>query len=236
MIATAFVLGLLGSLHCMGMCGPIAFMLPLDREKTGLRFLQLGLYHAGRLLAYGGIGLVFGLAGRGLYLFGFQQKLSIVLGGVIILLVLIPTRVFRGSRLLRPFFRIQGRIQGVLGRQLKAGRSDTYLSIGLLNGLLPCGLVYMALAGAMAQASAAEGAAFMLVFGTGTLPLMSAAALFGRWFKGRTTPVIRRMLPVAVAAIGVLFILRGLGLGIPYLSPDSGRPGVTATQACLPDG
>ena len=77
MLGTALVLGLLGSLHCIGMCGPIAFMLPLNRRNLARQWTQLGLYHLGRLFAYGLIGLVFGLIGKGLYLFGFQQKLSI---------------------------------------------------------------------------------------------------------------------------------------------------------------
>ena len=95
MLTTALVLGALGSLHCIGMCGPIAFMLPLNRQNRLKGGLQLGLYHGGRLLAYGLIGLVFGLIGKGLYLFGFQQNLSILLGAVMILLVLIPANTFR---------------------------------------------------------------------------------------------------------------------------------------------
>ena len=96
MLTTALVLGLLGSLHCVGMCGPIAFMLPLNRQDRFRQWGQLTLYHGGRLMAYGIIGLVFGLIGKGLYLFGFQQKLSIALGVLMILLVLIPAHVFRG--------------------------------------------------------------------------------------------------------------------------------------------
>ncbi len=234
MIATAFLLGLMGSLHCIGMCGPIAFMLPLDRERKALRYGQLGLYHLGRALAYGLIGLVFGLVGKGLYLFGFQQKLSIVLGLVMIASVLIPARYFRGWKLTRPLYRLIGRLQAALGSQLRRRSPDTFLTIGFLNGFLPCGLVYMALIGAMALASAPQGALYMMAFGLGTLPLMSAAALFGKFLKGRWAPVARKAIPAFVVVIGLLFVLRGMGLGIPYLSPKMQPHAVTTSVECHP--
>ena len=232
MLATAFLLGLMGSLHCIGMCGPIAFMLPLDRERKALRYGQLGLYHLGRALAYGLIGLVFGLVGKGLYLFGFQQKLSIVLGLVMIASVLIPARYFRGWKLTRPLYRVVGRLQGALGSQLRRRSPDTFLTIGFLNGFLPCGLVYMALIGAMALASAPQGALYMMAFGLGTLPLMSAAALFGKFLKGKWAPVLRKAIPAFVVLIGLLFVLRGMGLGIPYLSPKMQQHAVTTSVDC----
>ena len=234
MIATAFLLGLMGSLHCIGMCGPIAFMLPLDRERKALRYGQLGLYHLGRALAYGLIGLVFGLVGKGLYLFGFQQKLSIILGLVMIASVLIPSRYFRGWKLTRPLYRLISRLQAALGSQLRRRSPDTFLTIGFLNGFLPCGLVYMALIGAMALASAPQGALYMMVFGLGTLPLMSAAALFGKFLKGRWAPLARKAIPAFVVVIGLLFVLRGMGLGIPYLSPKMQQPAVTSSVECHP--
>ena len=234
MLGTALVLGLLGSLHCVGMCGPIAFMLPLNRQDRAKQWTQLGLYHLGRIMAYGLIGLVFGLIGKGLYLFGFQQKLSIALGVVMILLVLIPGRTFRKWKLARPIYRILGKLQSALGAKLKEGNPDAFLSIGFLNGFLPCGLVYMALVGAMAMASAPMGALYMMVFGLGTSPLMSVAALMGRLFKGRWLPVVRKWIPVFVVLIGLLFILRGMGLGIPYISPPAPKDQITNTVDCHP--
>lgn len=234
MLTTGLVLGLLGSLHCVGMCGPIAFMLPLSRQQRLRQWGQLGSYHGGRLLAYGIIGLVFGLIGRGLYLFGFQQKLSIAVGVLMILLVLIPGRVFRSWGPARPVYRLVGKLQSALGARLKSGDTDAFLSIGFLNGLLPCGLVYMALVGALAMASAPMGAAYMIVFGLGTIPLMSAAALMGKYLKGQWLPVVRRWIPVFVVLIGILFILRGMGLGIPYVSPSAPQQQVQATMDCHP--
>ena len=233
MLGTALVLGLLGSLHCIGMCGPIAFMLPLNREIPWRGGLQLAIYHGGRLLAYGLIGLVFGFIGKGLYLFGFQQKLSILLGVVMILLVLIPANAFRNWKPARPVYRLLGKLQSALGSRLRGGSTDAFLSIGFLNGFLPCGLVYMALVGAMAMASAPMGALYMVVFGLGTVPLMSGAALMGKLFKTRL-PAVRRWIPVFVVLIGLLFILRGMGLGIPYLSPPQPKQEVSAAMECQP--
>jgi sulfite exporter TauE/SafE len=216
------------------MCGPIAFMLPLDRNKPVLRLGQLGLYHLGRFLAYGLIGLVFGLVGKGLYLFGFQQNLSIVLGVIMILSVLIPARYFRGWSATRPVYRAIGKLKSSLGDQLKKRSADTFLTIGFLNGFLPCGLVYMALIGAMALASAGEGALYMMLFGLGTAPLMSAAALMGKFLKGKWGPKLRKVIPAFVILIGLLFILRGMGLGIPYISPTLQAHAVKPVVECHP--
>jgi sulfite exporter TauE/SafE len=208
-------------------------MLPLNRQAPWKGGLQLGLYHGGRLLAYGLIGFVFGLIGKGLYLFGFQQKLSIVLGVVMIVLVLIPQGTFRAWKPARPVYRILGKLQSAMGSRLREGDADAFLSIGFLNGFLPCGLVYMALVGAMAMASAPMGALYMMVFALGTVPLMSAAALMGKLFKTRL-PAVRKWVPVFVVLIGLLFILRGMGLGIPYLSPAAPGQQVTAAMECQP--
>ena len=209
----------MGSLHCIGMCGPIAFMLPLDRSNSWKQWGQLGLYHTGRLLAYGLIGLVFGLVGRGLYLFGFQQKISIAMGVVMIAAVLFPSRISRKWKLLQPLYRVLGGLQAALGNRLKKNSTDAFLSIGFLNGFLPCGLVYIALIGAMALATAEKGGLYMMAFGLGTIPLMSATALLGKMAKGRWLGRIRNWVPVFVVILGILFILRGMGLGIPYISP-----------------
>ena len=120
-----------------------------------------------------------------------------------------------------------------MGAKLREGNPDAFLSIGFLNGFLPCGLVYMALVGAMAMASAPMGALYMMVFGLGTVPLMSGAALMGKVFKTRL-PTVRKWIPVFVVLIGLLFILRGMGLGIPYISPMAPKDQVTAAIECHP--
>jgi sulfite exporter TauE/SafE len=150
-----------------------------------------------------------------------------------ILLVLIPAKALRKWQPAAPVYRLLAKLQSAMGSKLREGNPDAFLSIGFLNGFLPCGLVYMALVGAMAMASAPMGALYMMVFGLGTLPLMSGAALMGKLFKTKL-PAVRRLIPVFVVIIGLLFILRGMGLGIPYVSPRQPADQVTATMECQP--
>ncbi|MDO6517360.1 sulfite exporter TauE/SafE family protein [Zobellia galactanivorans] len=219
MILSAVVLGLMGSLHCVGMCGPIAFMLPVDRSNEFKKFGQIFIYHLGRLLAYGIIGVVFGLLGKGLSIFGMQQKLSIIIGVLMILVILIPYKTFNKYNLSKPIYKMVSKVKNRLGKELKKKSPDTFLTIGFLNGFLPCGLVYMALFGAIAMGNAVQGGLYMMLFGLGTLPLMTVAIYFSGLLKGGIRQKVRKAIPVFVVIIGLLFILRGLGLGIPYVSP-----------------
>lgn len=219
MLATAFILGLLGSLHCVGMCGPIAFMLPVDRTNSAKKVSQIAIYHFGRLLAYSIIGLFFGIVGKSLYIFGLQQQLSIIIGVVMIVLVLIPYKTLGKYNLSRPLNRVISKVKSALGQALKKKTADTFLTIGFLNGFLPCGLVYMAVFGAVATGSLLNGSVYMLLFGLGTIPLMTTAIYLGKFLNATVKQRIQKAIPVFVVIIGALFILRGLGLGIPYLSP-----------------
>jgi sulfite exporter TauE/SafE len=219
MILSAVILGLMGSLHCVGMCGPIAFMLPVDQTNNYKKFGQIFIYHFGRLMAYGIIGLVFGFLGKGLSIFGAQQKLSIAIGVIMILVVLIPYKIFNKYNLSKPIYKVISKVKNQLGKELKKKSSDTFLTIGFLNGFLPCGLVYMALFGAIAMGNALQGSLYMMLFGLGTVPLMTTAIYFSGLLKGGIRQKVQRVIPVFVVVIGLLFILRGLGLGIPYVSP-----------------
>lgn len=219
MLISAFILGILGSFHCVGMCGPIAFMLPVDRSNSVKKISQIAIYHTGRLLAYGSIGLVFGLVGKSLFIFGFQQQLSIIIGFLMILVVIIPQKTFNRYNFSKPVYKAISKVKSALGAALKKKTMDTFLTIGFLNGFLPCGLVYMALFAAMATGNAANGSLYMAIFGIGTIPLMTTAIYFSHFLKGKARQRIQKAIPVVVVVIGALFILRGLGLGIPYLSP-----------------
>ncbi|MEL6810461.1 MAG: sulfite exporter TauE/SafE family protein, partial [Bacteroidota bacterium] len=109
---------------------------------------------------------------------------------------------------------------------------DTFLTIGFLNGFLPCGLVYMAVFGAIASGHAWEGSLYMAVFGLGTIPLMTSAVYLGNFLTGKVKQRIRSIVPVFVVLIGCLFVLRGMGLGIPYVSPKPMTDKVDATYEC----
>ena len=219
MLWSAVILGLLGSFHCIGMCGPIAFMLPVDRSNSVKKISQIGSYHLGRLFAYSLIGLFFGLVGKSLYIFGLQQQLSIVIGIIMILVILIPVQTFNKYNLSKPLYKIISKVKSALGSALKKKTSDTFLTIGFLNGFLPCGLVYMAVFASLAMQNTLKGSLYMVLFGIGTIPLMTTAIYLGKFLNSEIKQRIQKAIPVFVIIIGLLFILRGLGLGIPYLSP-----------------
>jgi sulfite exporter TauE/SafE len=232
MLVSGLILGLLGSLHCVGMCGPIAFLLPVSRDNHSLRLVQIGSYHLGRFTAYGLLGLVFGFLGKGLSLFGAQQYLSIIAGVLLLLTVAIPQRILFKHSLSKPLALAIGKLKSALGQALKSKRPDTFLTLGLLNGFLPCGLVYMAVFGSLALANPWQGSLYMVLFGLGTLPLMTGAIYAGNFLNKTIQLKIRKAIPVMVALIACLFILRGLGLGIPYVSPKLNPQKIEAKIEC----
>lgn len=218
MYISALILGLLGSFHCIGMCGPIAFMLPVDRTNKVKQFFQITSYHLGRLFTYSLIGMLFGLLGKSFYFFGFQQQLSIIMGVLMILVILLP-KTFQKYNFSNGINKLVMKVKSALGKELKKKGNDTFFTIGFLNGFLPCGLVYMAVFGALTASSAFSGSIYMLLFGLGTIPLMTTVVYVGNFANGLIRKRILQAIPYVVVFIGVLFILRGLGLGIPYVSP-----------------
>ena len=232
MLLSALVFGLLGSFHCIGMCGPIAFMLPVDRTNNFKKISQIFLYHLGRIFTYSLIGLLFGLLGKSFNLFGFQQQLSIIVGVLMITVILIPYKTFNKYNFSKPLFKVISKVKSALGKELKKKSPDTFLTIGFLNGFLPCGLVYMALFGALATGDALQGSLYMALFGMGTIPLMTTAIYFGNFITGKVRQYIRKTIPIIVVLIGVLFILRGMGLGIPYVSPKPIVEQINASYEC----
>ncbi len=232
MLWSAVILGLLGSFHCVGMCGPIAFMLPVDRENTSKKVFQIFTYHFGRILAYSMIGLFFGLIGKSLYIFGFQQQLSIGIGVLMIVVILMPVRIFNKYNFSKPIYKLISKVKKSMGAAFKKKTADTFLTIGFLNGFLPCGLVYMAVFASLAMESTLKGSLYMVLFGIGTIPLMTTAIYLGKFLNTTVKQRIQKAIPVFVVIIGVLFILRGMGLGIPYISPAPIIDKVESTIDC----
>ena len=231
MLTTAFLLGFVGSLHCVGMCGPIAFMLPLDRKRPVKSFFQLISYHLGRIFTYSLIGVLFGLLGKSFYFFGFQQQLSIAIGLLMIIAIIFP-KIFKKLTISNKITAILIKVKSALGKELKKQDNSTLFTIGFLNGFLPCGLVYMAVFGAIALGNPLSGALYMALFGVGTIPLMTAVIYIGNFTKGNLRLKIQKAIPVLVVFVGVLFVLRGLGLGIPYISPQSAVATFDAVSGC----
>lgn len=231
MLLSAIIFGLLGSFHCIGMCGPIAFMLPIDRQNQTKGFFQIFSYHLGRLFSYSLIGLLFGLLGKGFYFFGFQQQLSILVGVSMILVIVFP-KYFSKINFSKGINKIIFKVKSALGKELKKKKNDTFFTIGFLNGFLPCGLVYMAVFGAIATTNAFWGSLYMFLFGLGTIPLMTAVVFLGNFTKRAFRKKIQKAIPIVVVFIGVLFVLRGLGLGIPYISPEPVIHLVSSVKSC----
>ncbi len=216
---TALMIGLVGSMHCIGMCGPIAIALPLGRKSWFHRTLGGLTYNAGRIFTYGVLGALFGLLGKGIELAGLQRWASIGIGAVMILSILFPA-LFKGKIKLEQFlFGYAGKMVGKFRKLFAINSFPSLLLIGLLNGLLPCGLVYVAVAGALNTNDIAGGVLFMIVFGIGTLPVMLAIPLLGNLIGTKFRRRYQHVLSSLVVILGVLFVLRGLSLGIPYLSP-----------------
>lgn len=220
-LLTALTIGLVGSLHCIGMCGPIAVALPIGRKSWSDRFIGTTLYNLGRAITYGLIGALFGLLGKGLHLAGLQQWASIAMGIVMIVSVIFPV-VFRekiqiGKLTTGYSVRLISRFRELFGKH----SHRNLLIIGLLNGLLPCGLVYVAVAGAVNTNDVLTGALFMMVFGLGTTPVMMAISLLGSIISAGLRSKLANVVPVFIVMLGIVFILRGMALGIPYISPKS---------------
>lgn len=232
MLYTALLLGIISSLHCVGMCGPIAMMLPVDRTNPSRKALQILVYHLGRLTAYGLLGLVFGLLGRGFYLAGMQQHLSITVGVLMIVVAVVPEKVLARYNFSKPVYKVIAAIKSHLGQQFKRKSVDALFTIGLLNGLLPCGMVYAALFGALAMPNLMSSMSYMFLYGLGTVPLLSAVVYTSQWISIPVRQRIQKLIPVVAVCIGLLFIVRGLGLGIPYVSPSTMHLYVQAQANC----
>lgn len=218
---TAFLLGLIGSLHCAGMCGPLALALPPAGDTPPAYVLGRITYNAGRIITYCVLGIVFGLAGYTLLMAGLQRWVSITLG-VALLLGLFASRRLA---LAQPVTSAVNLLKSSMSQLLRRRSISSLAVLGLLNGLLPCGLVYVACAGAAATGGILAGATYMTVFGIGTVPMMLTISLSSKLVPATRRLKLVKTIPVCVFLLGTLLILRGMSLGIPYLSPDLSATG-----------
>ncbi len=203
----AFLTGFIGSLHCLGMCAPLVLAFPVRNFKTAV------LYNIGRIGTYFILGIFFGLFGKVLFVFGFQQFISILAGITMIVLVAIPSFNFK-------FFQKQNALlKSLFIPFYKKKNNFSIFMIGVLNGLLPCGLVYLGIIGAIAMGDVWQGGFYMAFFGFGTLPMMLMVSISKNLVNPQWRIRFSSYLPVFSMLIGFLFILRGLNLGIPIVSP-----------------
>lgn len=216
MLWTAFMLGLAGSLHCAGMCGPLTLALPATGSgPVGFITGRLA-YNFGRITTYTALGVVIGWLGRSLALAGVQRWVSMA-AGIAIIAGLVLSHRASGAGLTAAAVR---QLKNALGTVLRKRSISSLWTLGLLNGLLPCGMVYAAAAGAMATGGWLSGISYMALFGLGTLPVMLGISLSGTAIPVAMRLRLQQLVPISAAVVGVLLILRGMSLGIPYISPD----------------
>ena len=219
-IISGFTLGAAASLHCVGMCGPLSLALPLHHLSQTQKFISLLLYQFGRIITYSIIGLLFGLAGRRIYISGYQQGFSIGMG---ILVLSLAMFYFIGHKTLHLKFlnRFYLFVQKQISRLLKSATGPfSFLLLGMANGLLPCGMIYIALAATLSFTEVLQSVSFMAMFGAGTLPAMMLVGYAGQLIKPAWRNSFRKLVPVFISLMGVVLILRGLNLGIPFISPE----------------
>lgn len=217
-LIAAISLGFLGSFHCIGMCGPIAMALPVHTLPISKRIIAILAYNSGRIVTYSLLGILFGAIGQTFSFFGFQQKLSVALGILILLGLFISVASTKNIYLLNKlnFNKLKTKIAG----QFEKKGIRSFLSIGILNGLLPCGLVYLGIAGALATGNIIKGSLFMAVFGLGTLPFMFTISYTSHLISLKTRNAIKKAMPVMIGLTAILLVLRGANLGIKYISPS----------------
>ena len=218
-IWTGFIVGLAGSLHCIGMCGPIVIALPVFGESQLKIFMGRILYNLGRVVTYALLGALFGLFGSRLILFGLQQDLSIAFGVIILVYVLTPRKIKNKLAQTFLYIRVTNFLKAQFSGLISKKSNSSLFTIGLLNGLLPCGFVYVGIAGAVSTGTVLNGTLYMALFGLGTFPVMFATAMFGKVININIKRKINKLIPVFAVVLALLFILRGLNLGIPFISP-----------------
>lgn len=214
---STFLIGFLGSFHCIGMCGPIVLALPSSDSKTSLIVSRL-IYNFGRIVTYAFLGGILGVLGGKIILSGYQEILSIFLGVVLIAFAVFPyllDKVF-SKGIIEPLI---SPLKNFVSTFLASKSKVAFFLIGILNGYLPCGLVYAGLVKSVHSGTLVYGSLHMLAFGLGTLPLMFAWGILSNFLTLKARRIGNYIAQFWLIVLGVIFILRGLSLGIPYISP-----------------
>lgn len=223
-IIAGLSLGAASSLHCVGMCGPLALALPVHHLSRTKQLIALFLFQLGRVFTYSCFGLLFGLAGRRIYIAGFQQWFSIVMGSFILLLIVLYW-FFKNPLQPSVFRKVYSAVQSYMIKAFRSRQGSAgFIVLGMANGLLPCGMVYVAVAAAVTTTEVSHSVLFMAMFGAGTMPAMMIIGFFGRMASLRVRNIFRNSIPVFMAVMAIVLILRGLNLGIPFISPELQGP------------
>jgi sulfite exporter TauE/SafE len=228
MLLAAFIMGFVGSLHCAAMCGPLVLAMPVVGPGRAAILTSRVIYNSGRIATYSILGVIFGLLGKSLVLAGFQQWLSITAGVTMLAFVFLGHKRFTSSG-----WRAASWIKATFRTFLHRRTYPAIFALGGANGLLPCGLVYLAGTASAASGDVTNASSYMFVFGLGTLPMMLGIGVCGpAMMKYLQRFRLQPLLPAAVSLVALLLILRGLALGIPYISPEVWN-GVIACPSCV---
>lgn len=225
----AFLIGIGGSIHCVGMCGPIVLALPVKNLGFNAVLMNRLIYNLGRITTYGTMGLIIGVLGLGVQIVGAQQYLSVLLGIGLILYIIFSARRLPMFSGLAVFDRALVKFKLLFSRKLSLSGKRNNFFIGMLNGLLPCGLVYVALVNSLLVSSPWEGFIFMSIFGLGTFPALFILPLATRIFNFRPLTNLKRFVPFLIFGLGVFLIIRGINFDNPFFT----APGETI-RSCFP--
>ncbi len=223
MLASAiagFTLGILGGFHCIGMCGPLIITIPFQvlSSKTK-KIVAYILYGSGKTLAYMNLGLLVGLVGGQARQIHAQRYVSIIAGLLLLLTALLPI-VFKRINFQPAFMtRFTNWVNKNIALQFKNQKLYSFGIIGFLNGLLPCGLVYVAIAASVSASCTAHSVILMLFFGIATMLSLTVFSLVFQLLPINIRGKLRKLFPYLIIGTALLLILRGMQLGIPYLSP-----------------
>jgi len=215
LIIPGLMMGFVGGAHCAGMCGPLIISLACARAGKGNAWMGALVYQSGRLASYLLVGVGFAIIGSAFSMVGWQQTLSIIAGVAVLAGVFFGSKWMGNPLIARWVLWIKHHFSA---RMRSTGLRSTF-GLGMINGFLPCGLVYVAGASAASYGHAVAAMVFMAAFGLGTFPLMLALQFSGNKVSPSFRMKLQKLIPVMWGVMGVLLILRGLNLGIPYLSP-----------------
>lgn len=219
-IVNGLLIGLASSFHCIGMCGPISMAIPINRKNNWSILSGVLQYNLGRVFTYAILGFIIGSIGLTIESFGVLQWLSIISG---ILIILFAWRKWIGQSFHAkiPGLNVNGMISKGIGSVMRSSFPAKLPLLGLLNGLLPCGMVYVALMNAMLTGENFSSSMAMISFGIGTMPAMMAVGFAAGKITGKLRSKLNSGVPYLLTIVGLLVILRGMNLGIPFISPKA---------------
>ncbi len=228
-LIAGFTLGAFGSLHCVGMCGPLALALPVHHLSGAKKIIAAIIYNFGRVLTYSLLGLVMGVIGKGFFIAGWEQMFSIIIGSTLLFFTIL---YFVGKKNYQPnwYRNITYKLQYLISNLLNEKNYAGYLLIGMANGLLPCGLVYVAISSALVLGNEVTSTLFMASFGFATIPAMLLLTVMGTKISLVVRNKMKRLTPFVIITVALLLILRGLSLDIPYISPAFSQTGTEKIQ------